>query len=97
MVASATTALTTTVFLRHPESPMRWVILGAGGALTGLTALARDEAGNHFPSDVIVGTFIGAFSGFVVPYLHRKKIPLTPTAGLNPMNGSTTFGLSGKF
>lgn len=97
MVASATTALTTTVFLRHPESPMRWVILGAGGVLTALTSFARVESGNHFPTDVIVGSFIGAFSGFVVPYLHRKKIPLTPTAGVNPVNGSTTFGLTGKF
>jgi membrane-associated phospholipid phosphatase len=97
MVASATTALTTTLFLRHPDSPMRWVVLGAGATLTALTAFARVESGNHFPTDVIVGSFIGAFSGFVVPYLHRKKIPLTPTAGLNPVNGSTTFGVTGRF
>lgn len=97
MVASATTALTTTVFLRHPDSPMRWVVLGVGVTLTGLTALSRVESGNHFPTDVIAGSFVGAFSGFVVPYLHRKKIPLTPTAALNPVNGSTTFGLAGRF
>lgn len=96
LVASATTTLTTTVFLRHPDAPIRWVVLGAGLTLTALTAFARVEAGYHFPTDVIVGSFLGVFSGFLVPYLHRKKSPVVPTASFNPMNGAVSFGLTGK-
>ena len=96
MVTAATTALSTTVWLRHPESPMRWVILGSGIAISGLTALSRVESGNHFPTDVIVASFVGAFSGFAVPWLHRKKIPLMPTAAATP-GGGGTIGLSGRF
>lgn len=99
LVAAATTALSTTVFLRHPDSPARWVVLGLGLSLTGLTAFSRVEAGAHFPTDVIVGMFVGGFAGFVVPWLHHKKfdVPVTPTASFNPVNGSSTVGLTGRF
>ena len=97
LVASATTTLTTTVFLRHPTSPLRWVVLGAGAALTALTAFSRVESGYHFPTDVIVGSFLGVFCGFIVPYLHRKKLPVAPTASVNPMNGGMSFSLAGHF
>jgi membrane-associated phospholipid phosphatase len=97
LVAAATTALTTTIFLRHPKSQVRYVVLGGGVLLTALTAFSRVEAGQHFPTDVMVGALIGGFAGFAVPYLHRKEIPLTPTAGYNPVNGTTSFSLAGTF
>lgn len=97
MVAAATTALTTTVFLRHPESPLRFVVLGLSVALTTLTAVARVEGGHHFPTDVLVGVLIGGFSGFVVPYLHRHPARIVPTASFNPADGSANLGLAGAF
>ncbi len=44
-------------------------------ALTLPAAMAylRVDAGNHFPSDVIVGYAIGASVGWLVPHLHKKK------------------------
>ncbi|MBW6481647.1 MAG: phosphatase PAP2 family protein [Vicingaceae bacterium] len=36
-------------------------------------AYLRVDAGNHFPSDVIVGYAIGASVGWLVPHLHKKK------------------------
>ena len=97
LVAVSTTALTTTIFFRHPKSPLRWVALGAGAALTGLTAFARVEGGNHFPSDVLIGSCLGAFSGFVVPYFHRKKLPVMPTGSFNPATRAPTVGIQGTF
>lgn len=41
-----------------------------GGVLAGMTATLRVEAGQHFPSDVIVGGLIGTSSGVAVPLLH---------------------------
>ncbi len=96
LVAAATTTLTTTVFFRHPDAPVRWVVLGAGALLSALTAFSRVESGYHFPTDVIVGSFLGAFSGFIVPYLHRKKLPVTPVASMNPTGGAT-LGFVGDF
>ncbi len=43
----------------------------AGGALAGMTAALRVEAGQHFPSDVIAGGLIGVSSGIAVPLLHE--------------------------
>lgn len=97
IVASATTAFTTTVFLRHPSSPMRWVALGAGVAATALTGIARVEGGHHFPTDVLVGAMIGAFSGFALPYLHRRQPKVVPVATVQPSAGAASFGLAGTF
>lgn len=98
LVAAATTALSTTIFLRHPDSNIRYFILGSGLLLTGLTAIARVEGGHHFPTDVLVGALVGSFCGFVVPWLHRKKAPrIVPTAMFNPLDGSATLSVSGAF
>lgn len=95
MVSAATTALTTTIFLRHPESKMRWVVLAGGLALSILTGIARVESGQHFPTDSITGLMIGGFAGFAVPYLHRKQSRITPTVAFNPATGTTMFAISG--
>jgi membrane-associated phospholipid phosphatase len=33
----------------------------------------RYLAGKHFPSDVIVGAFMGSVAGYLVPYFHKKS------------------------
>ena len=38
-----------------------------------VTAYLRVGAGKHFPTDVIAGYAIGAFTGWLVPFLHKKK------------------------
>ncbi|HEY4205721.1 MAG TPA: phosphatase PAP2 family protein [Puia sp.] len=71
----------------HPGSKLKWVMYGAAGVATGATAYMRLKAGEHFPSDIIVGTAIGALTGLLVPKLHRtklirdQKISLIPYAG----------------
>jgi membrane-associated phospholipid phosphatase len=96
MVAAATTALTTTVFFRHPDSKIRYVVLAFGVALSVATAWGRVEAGKHFPTDVITGLLIGGTSGFLLPYLHRKETRLRPSVSYNPMTGATTFAVGGS-
>ncbi|MBK7857877.1 MAG: phosphatase PAP2 family protein [Archangiaceae bacterium] len=97
MVAAATTAMTMTVFLRHPRSKVRYVVLGAGALLTALTGLARVESGSHFPTDVIVGALVGGFAGFAVPYFHRRLPALAPVVALDLAHGGATFGAAGQF
>lgn len=95
MVAAATTALTTTIFLRHPESQIRYVALVAGIVLSGLTGFARVEAGQHFPTDALTGLLLGGAVGFAVPILHRNEARIQPSVVFVPSTGLTMFSLSG--
>ena len=53
----------------------------AAGALASTASLLRVEAGQHFPTDVVAGSAIGAAGGIVVPLLHRY----TSSEGRAPM------------
>jgi membrane-associated phospholipid phosphatase len=44
-----------------------------GGALAGSTSALRVQAGQHFPSDVIVGAALGVTTGVGVPLMHRGR------------------------
>lgn len=67
-----------------------------GGALAGTTSALRVAAGQHFPSDVLVGAALGIATGVTVPLLHRGERPL-PSAGatLETMAGALAGTLLG--
>lgn len=56
----------------YPDS--EWTVPFIAGAYTlaAGTAVLRVASGKHFPTDVLAGAAIGSFSGFIVPFLHRK-------------------------
>ena len=56
----------------YPDS--KWTVPFIAGAYTlaAGTAALRMASGKHFMTDVLVGAAIGSFSGFIVPFLHRK-------------------------
>lgn len=58
----------------HPDSRLKWVYYGSAAALTAATAYLRVRAGEHFPSDVLIGTAVGTLSGWLTPKLHRTKL-----------------------
>jgi len=53
-----------------------------GGFFASATAGLRVEAGQHFPTDVIVGGLIGTASGVAVPLVHRYIGPAARRAAL---------------
>lgn len=57
----------------HPHSKFRWVLYGVAIGATGATGYLRHRAGKHFPSDIVLGTAIGALSGILVPQAHKSK------------------------
>lgn len=65
-----------------------------GGTIAAGVAVAalRVEAGMHFPSDVLVGAFMGAAIGIVVPSLHRNRA-LAPVA-ISPLTLREGGGLA---
>lgn len=71
----ATSAFFTASILKdyHPDSKIKWVYYGAAGALTAAVAYKRLIAGQHFPSDILLGMAQGTLTGILVPRLHKTK------------------------
>jgi membrane-associated phospholipid phosphatase len=76
-----------TYALRHPDGPWRWVYLGAAYLAAGTFSVTRFVFGKHFPTDVIVGVLTGSLTGLAVPWLHRRKLPVTVGAAALPNGG----------
>jgi PAP2 superfamily len=75
--ASATAALSgTATYLAFARSGWRskrpWITLAAGTLLTAFVSYERVRSGDHFPTDVIVGSMVGGGVGVLVPHLHRR-------------------------
>jgi membrane-associated phospholipid phosphatase len=75
--ASTTAAITATAtylaFVRSGwRRPRPWITLAAGTALTALVSYWRVRSGEHFPTDVIMGSIAGAGVGVLVPHFHRR-------------------------
>lgn len=69
-------AFTHAVFaLRYPDSPYRKASTITAWSLAATTAVLRVASGNHFVSDVLVGSAIGTFFGFAVPYVAWRIFP----------------------
>ncbi len=80
LVAALTTSVFSTTYRRDPDRALPWVVLGVGTAATAFTGVGRVLAGRHFPSDVLLGSALGASMGFLLPALHDAPIRLTPVA-----------------
>lgn len=57
----------------YPESKWKPYVWTLAALVPAWTGLERVWAGEHFPTDVIVGYTVGAFCGYFIPVLHLKK------------------------
>ncbi len=59
----------------HPnmKTGYKIAIWSFSAALPIATGYFRVKGGRHFPTDVITGYAIGAFAGWLIPELHKKK------------------------
>jgi len=69
---AAATFYSVTFWKRHPRSPWRWFVIGAGGALASSVALLKLHAGYHYPSDLLAGAAAGIGTGLFVPIVHFR-------------------------
>lgn len=99
-VASIGATATYLAFLRDPHSARPWITLAAATALTSFVSYERVASGEHFPTDVVVGSMAGAAIGILVPHLHRphEEAPHVWVGAAPATQGSGgTFTLGGVF
>ena len=56
----------------NPDSNMKVWVWTAGLGVAAVVSTLRVASGDHFVSDVVAGSLIGAASGFLVPFLHER-------------------------
>jgi undecaprenyl-diphosphatase len=54
-----------------PHSPRPWLTLAIGTLLTTFVSYERVRSGEHFPTDVIMGSLAGGAIGVLVPHFHH--------------------------
>ena len=70
----------------HPElGKKKWILYGAAIIPPAFVGIMRYKALKHFPTDIFVGTLIGAGLGILIPKLHKikkqKNISFLPMVG----------------
>ncbi len=75
--ASMSFFLATVLTDYHPDmkTGLKITVWTLAAAYPAITAYLRVEAGKHYPTDVIAGYAIGALTGWLVPFLHKKRKP----------------------
>lgn len=76
----------------HPEMNNKWILYTVAGAATATTGYLRMRAGQHFRTDVLLGTAVGTLSGLLVPTFHKNhnadpRLTVSPLLGIS--NGFT--------
>ena len=77
----------------HPNSKIKWLFYTLAGA-TATTAYLRYKAGQHFPSDILLGITQGVATGILVPHFHKNKIIRDPNLSLVPFTDGRTHTLA---
>ena len=88
LVATSTFFMARVIADYHPESEIKWLYYSLAGAVTMGTAYLRLAAGEHFPSDILLGTAVGTLSGILTPSLHRLKIIKNERLSIVPFSSS---------
>ena len=82
-----TAAFASAVFLStvysdyNPNSKWKPYVLAGSLFMASIVGYLRYESGEHFPTDILVGAFVGSAIGYVIPWMHRvgkENVSVTP-------------------
>ena len=96
--AAAMSFFTAKVFSDYlADRRARICLWGAATTLPVVVGTLRVESGHHFPSDVIVGYVTGAAIGYLVPELHKVKVPILISLEPSHSSGRPAVQLAYRF
>jgi membrane-associated phospholipid phosphatase len=78
----------------HPDSKAKWFFYTLAGATTATTAYLRYRAGQHFPSDILLGMAQGTLTGLLVPHFHKNKLIKNNSLSILPFSQGRSMGMS---
>jgi len=73
LVASSTFFMAKVYSDYHPNSGFNWILYTIAAGATGTVAYCRYDAGQHFPTDIIIGAVQGTLTGILVPHFHKNR------------------------
>jgi membrane-associated phospholipid phosphatase len=97
LVATSTFFVARVLADYHPDSRFKWLYYSIAGAATVTTAYLRQAAGEHFLSDILVGTTVGTLSGLITPALHKNSFFKNQRLSLYPFNGHNSNGFTALY
>jgi len=97
LVASSTFFMAKVYSDYHPNSGFNWVLFTIAAGATGTVAWCRYDAGQHFPTDIIIGAVQGTLTGILVPHWHKNKSANSKGLTVLPMLGEKNYGLSAVY
>jgi membrane-associated phospholipid phosphatase len=80
----------------HPHSGFNWLLFTVAAGATGTVAYCRYDAGQHFPTDILIGATMGTLTGILVPHFHKNKELREKGLTVLPFFGETN-GLSAVY
>ncbi|HEU4633999.1 MAG TPA: phosphatase PAP2 family protein [Flavisolibacter sp.] len=89
LVATSTFYVAKTYADYHPQSKIKWLFYTLASAATATTGYLRYKAGEHFPTDIILGTGLGTLTGILVPHFHKNKRVEDPALSIGPLLGAS--------
>lgn len=80
----------------HPNSGFNWVLFTIAGGATATVAYCRYAAGQHFPTDIMIGAAQGTLAGILIPHWHKNKPIKSKGLTVLPIAGQS-YGLYAKY
>jgi membrane-associated phospholipid phosphatase len=78
----------------HPDSKIRWLFYTLAGTATATVTYLRYRAGQHFPSDLLLGITQGTLTGILVPHFHKHRLIKDTNLSLTPFSNGKQQGLA---
>ena len=97
LVASSTFFVAKVFNDYHPEWRNKWILFSLAGAASVTTGILRIKAGEHFPTDVMVGIPMGVLSGILIPHMHKNKDLSKQRLTLLPVMGNGSYGFHATY
>ena len=96
LVASSTFFMAKVYSDYHPNSGFNWVLYTIAAGATGTVAWCRYDAGQHFPTDIMIGAAQGTLAGILIPHFHKNKKAKDKGLTVLPMMGES-YGFSATY